>query len=182
MEAFRAFAQRFPVLLTEALPWGAMDAYAHLNNVHYIRLFESSRLQHFRALMRHVPADAALDRAAWLAGKSACGPILAATTCRYRAPLTFPDALVVGSTISAVGADRFTLQHSVFSHRLGRVAAEGSGEVVLYDYTALRKASAFPPALRAAIGAVEGAAAARTDAELRGLWASTGGGQSHELF
>jgi acyl-CoA thioester hydrolase len=187
--AFRAFAARFPVLTAQPLIWGAMDAYQHLNNVAYIRLFESSRLEHFRAVMRRIPHDAATAAAAfdcqgWLAGRHAAGPILASTSCRYRVPLTFPDALVVGSAVTDVDTERlrFTLQHAVFSHRLGVVAAEGTGVVVLYDYLALRKASAFPPQLRQAIAAVEGATAARTEAECRALFHATGGGQRHDLI
>lgn len=182
MEAFSAFARRYPVLLGVPLTWGHMDAYRHLNNVAFIRLLESSRMHHFQALMRGVAADAALDRAAWLGGTSSAGPILASISCRFRAPLTFPDALCIGSSVTALGELRFSMAHAVYSHRLGAVAAEGAGEVVLYDYQALRKAREFPPALREAIGAVEATAASRGAEELAALFASTGGGQRYELI
>ena len=179
MEAFSIFAKRYPVLLGLPLTWGHMDAYAHLNNVQYFRLFESSRLAHFQALMRAAPPG--LDKRAWLEGKSSAGPILAATACRFRAPLTFPDALVIGSSVCAVGDRRFTLQHGIFSHKLGVTAAEGTGEVVLYNYPALKKASEFPPALREAIAAVEATAATRSAEELERVFRSTGGEGTFDL-
>ena len=181
MEAFSAFARRFPVLLGVPLTWGHMDAYKHLNNVSYIRLLESSRLEHFRELMRRAD-PAALDREAFLNGSSSAGPILQSISCRFRAPLTFPDALCIGSSVTAVGDLRFSMAHAVFSHKLGAIAAEGAGEVVLYDYKQLRKAREFPPPLREAIGAVEASAASRGAEELAALFASTGGGQRHELI
>ena len=182
MEAFTAFARRFPVLLGVPLTWGHMDAYQHLNNVAYIRLLESSRLEHFRELMRRVADPAALDREAFLNGSSSAGPILQSISCRFRAPLTFPDALCIGSSVTALGDLRFSMAHAVFSHRLGAIAAEGAGEVVLYDYKLLRKAREFPPPLREAIGAVEASAASRGAVELAALFASTGGGQRYELI
>jgi acyl-CoA thioester hydrolase len=126
----------YPVVIELAIAWGEMDAFGHVNNVAYFRYFESARIAYFERV-------AALAEMA----RTGCGPILAETRCRFRLPLTYPDGLVVGARASAVGEDRFTLEHAVGSARAGRIAAEGEGVIVWYDYRAGAKAP-LPPALR----------------------------------
>jgi acyl-CoA thioester hydrolase len=133
----------FPVVVTIPVQWGDMDALRHVNNVVYLRWFEAARIAYF-------------EKTAVLAGDSgAVGPILASQTCRYKAPLTYPDTVRVGTRIADLGEDRFTMLFAIASERLGRIAAEGEGLVVSYDYTALKKAP-LPPAWRDAIARIEG--------------------------
>jgi len=82
------------------------------------------------------------------------GPILASTQCRFRAPLTYPDTVTVGARVRGVEADRFTMEYCVVSHKLEKVAAEGSGVIVMFDYEQNTKA-ALPEVLRERIGAIE---------------------------
>jgi acyl-CoA thioester hydrolase len=134
----------FPVTLRWPVAWGDMDALGHVNNTTYFRWFETVRIRYF-------------DRIGWGADLSAgaVGPILAHTACTYRAPLTYPDEVLLGARVQDVGEDRFTMQYSVASQRLGRVAAQGEGRVVAFDYAVGRKAD-LPEAVRAAIDALEG--------------------------
>ena len=55
------------------------------------------------------------------------GPILASTSCRFRAPLAFPDQLSVGARVARIDEDRFVMFYAVYSHRLQKIAAEGEG-------------------------------------------------------
>lgn len=108
--------------------WGEMDAFGHLNNVIYFRYFESSRIRMFETLgFTHDGMQGEI------------GPILAATSCRFKAPLRHPDTLLAGSRVIDVGADRFRIEHVVYSEKLGRIAAVGEAEVVSYDYVNGRK-------------------------------------------
>ncbi|MCU0283960.1 MAG: acyl-CoA thioesterase [Candidatus Nanopelagicales bacterium] len=134
----------FPVTLRWPVAWGDMDALGHVNNTTYFRWFESARIDYFARL-------------GWDADLAAggVGPILAQTSCTYRAPLTHPDEVVLGARVEDVGEDRFTMRYRVVSQRLGRVAAEGEARVVAFDYGAGRKA-ALPDTIRAAIAALEG--------------------------
>jgi acyl-CoA thioester hydrolase len=133
----------FPVTLPWPVAWSDMDAFGHVNNAVYFRWFESVRIHYF-------------ERIGWRTGATGTvGPILASTSCAYRAPLTFPDTVVLGARVEEVLADRFTMRYRVMSERLGRVAAEGEGRVVAYDYAANAKA-ALPEPVRAAIEALEG--------------------------
>lgn len=118
-----------PVPLT--VQWGEMDAYEHVNNIVYFRWFESARM----ALFHHV--DFYSNRGV--------GPILHTTSCRYKAPVTFPDVVFAASRVDRVDDDRFLLTHSLYSDAMGRVAATGEALVVAYDHAAKKKAALPPP-------------------------------------
>src|SRR5882762_8496958 len=98
----------FPVVVTQAVIWGEMDAYQHVNNVIYFRYFENARLEYFRRLD-------------WFAFEEATGigPILASTQARFRRPLTYPDTIAIGSRLLTLEADRFHLEHKIVSHAQG---------------------------------------------------------------
>ena len=134
----------FPVIIEIPLAWGEMDAFRHLNNVAYFRYLESSRIAYF-------------DRINYweFMERTGIGPILAKTRCRYRVPLTYPDMVLVGATVSEIGEDRFTMKHIVVSQRLSKVAAEGDGVLVTYDYRKNKKVP-IPVELRQNILHVEG--------------------------
>lgn len=132
----------FPVTVDIPVAWGEMDAFGHVNNVVYFRYFETARIAYMRALGEE------------FAQNSGVGPILASIGCRFKFPLTFPDTVRVGARVTELGADRFTTLHRIVSLRHGRIAAEGEGVVVTYDYATGKKAP-MPDALRRAIEALE---------------------------
>jgi len=136
----------YPVVVEQAVAWGEMDAYQHINNVVYFRYFENSRLEYFRRLD-------------WLAMQNdiGVGPILASTQARFRKPLTYPDDILIAARISEVGMDRLTMEHRIISRRLGVVAAEGEGVIVTFDYVRGVKAP-VPDELRRRIAALEATA------------------------
>lgn len=82
------------------------------------------------------------------------GPILASTGCKFKLPLTYPDTVSVGTRVSDIGADRFVMRYVVVSHGHAKVAAEGEGLIVSYDYRALRKAP-LPEEMKRRIEALE---------------------------
>ena len=79
------------------------------------------------------------------------------TSCKYRFPVEFPDDLVACSRIPVdlIEKDRFTMQYMVWSKTHERVAAEGDGTIVMYDYQSGKK-SIVSEALKACIGRIEG--------------------------
>lgn len=133
----------FPVIIEIPVAWGEMDAFQHVNNVAYIRYLESGRIAYLErtGMMEEMAAQGV-------------GPILASVSCKYRFPLTFPDRLLVGTRVGEISADRCILQHRVISTRHRKVAAEGEGVIVCYDYRQQRKV-AISAAMRARIEAVE---------------------------
>ena len=135
----------FPVTAVFPIAWGDMDAFQHVNNTRYFRYFEDARIAYF---------DAA--QIAGVSGMpSGVGPILASTSCRFKAPLTFPDTIAVGARVIELGEDRFTVEHAVASESLGRIAAIGEALVVSFDYAKQQKAP-VPDEWRRAIEAMEG--------------------------
>ena len=132
----------FPVRIEIPVAWGEMDAFGHVNNVVYFRYFESARIACFEAV----------DYMG-LATRSGLGPILAATDCRFRLPLEYPDAVTSAARIGDIGTDEFMMHYLVFSHRHQRVAAEGSGRIVSYDYRNKCKAP-IPEELAARLAAL----------------------------
>jgi acyl-CoA thioester hydrolase len=134
----------YPVVVQLPVVWGEMDSYRHVNNVVYFRYFENARLEYFRRLD-------------WFEyeKETGVGPILKATEARYRKPLTYPDTISVGARISALGADRITMDYLLVSHGQRVVAAEGKGTVVTFHYPEGRKVP-MPDELRRRIEQLEG--------------------------
>lgn len=133
----------YPVVVDFPVAWGEMDAFGHVNNVHYFRYFENARIVYAAKLRLHEHKD-----------QTGIGPIMASTQCRFRHPLTYPDTISVGAKITGLAADRFTMQYLVVSHRHGKVAAEGDAVIVLYDYRKNAK-TAMPDGIRARILEIE---------------------------
>ena len=81
-ETLEQFKQDFPVILPIRVAWGEMDAFQHVNNVSYIRYFESARIAYMEAMGMEANIKT-----------SPVGPILGDIYCRYRRPVTYPDTL-----------------------------------------------------------------------------------------
>lgn len=142
----RELLEGFPVVVEFPVAWGEMDAQRHVNNVTYFRYMENARIAYYeRVGVLQMMEDLRV------------GTVLASTQCRYKAPLVYPDTVLVGARVTKVGLDRFTMVYRIISRRSGRVAAEGEGVLVTYDYRENRK-TPMPERLRASIAALEGAA------------------------
>ena len=135
----------FPVIVEIPVRWGDQDALAHVNHIMYLQYFETARIEYLLRLGMDPPGPS------WRES----GGIIASVTCRYLAPVTFPDTLHVGARISHMGSDRMTMEHVAFSARLEKPAARSACNLVWYDYDAGRR-RAIPAEVREAIVALEG--------------------------
>ena len=135
----------YPSVVEIPVAWGEMDAFQHVNNVVYIRYFETGRVAYFEELNLMGYME-----------KTGIGPILGSISCRYKAPVTYPDTVSVGVKIAKIESDRLIVHHRVVSHKLQRVAAEGEGVVVIFDYRHNKKA-AVPEEIKHRIQEMEGA-------------------------
>lgn len=124
----KTLLREYPVVIEIPVAWSDMDAFQHINNAVYFRYFESARLAYF-------------ERAGLLGymEKTGIGPILASTRAKFIAAVTYPDTVSVGVRIVDFGEDRFTMAYRLASHKLGRVAAEGEGVIVSYNYPEKQK-------------------------------------------
>lgn len=132
------------VIITTPVAWGEMDAFQHVNNVVYFRYFESSRIAYFEK----TGVNEAMK-------ESGIGPILASTQCRFKAPIVYPDTIQVATCVTALEEDRFTMKYFVKSENQNRIAAEGEGLVVFYDYNQSCK-HAIPEAIKQQIMLLDG--------------------------
>lgn len=139
----------YPVVVTIPVRWGDMDAYAHLNNTVYFQLFESARIAYFERMSVVVRSGGAPD---------GVGPILATTSCRFRAPVKYPDTLRAAARVVEIGDDRLRMEYAIASEALATLAAIGDGTIVSFDYGAGRKVP-VPPSWRDAIERIETKAA-----------------------
>jgi acyl-CoA thioester hydrolase len=130
---------------TERVRFGDLDAMRHLNNVVFLRYFETARIAYLRELMpEHDPSHPERD---------ATGVIVAECNIRYRSPVLFDEVVDVECSVGEVRRSAFEIR---FAMRVGeRLAAEGSGWLVAYDYAA-GSSQTLPDELR---GALEAAAA-----------------------
>ena len=139
--------EKCPVVIETPIAWGQMDAFQHLNNTTYFRFFESGRIAYFERLNFLEYME-----------ETGIGPILASTSCRFKIPLTYPDTVSIGTRVSEVQADRFTMDYYVVSHKHQKVAAEGTGLIVCFNYRENKKAP-IPSELRERITQLEASVA-----------------------
>ena len=124
----------------ERVRFGDLDAMRHLNNVEFLRFFETARIEYLRTVIpEHDPAD-----------PDDFGLIFAECHINYRSPGFYDDLLEI--TIRPEDVRRSSLRIA-FEMRVGdRLLAEGWGTLVGYDYAAGR-ARPLPERVRTALGA-----------------------------
>ncbi len=136
----------YPVVIEIPVQWGEMDAFQHVNNVVYFRYFENARIAYFEKL----------DVIEFMTRKG-IGPILAATSCRFKTPLTYPDRVLVGAKVTSVEDDRFVMEYRAISTRYQKVVAEADGVIVTFNYRENKKVP-VPEELRRLIMEIESTA------------------------
>jgi acyl-CoA thioester hydrolase len=136
--------EHFPVVISFPLHWGEQDPLGHVNNIVYLRWAESSRIEYLRRA------------GAWHGSASAAaGPIVAAISCDFHVPLTYPDTVYAGASVTAMGNSSFKMAHRIVSGKRGVVAADVGSTLVWLDYRA-GKPLPLPPEVRKAIEKLEG--------------------------
>ena len=121
----------------ERVRFGDLDAMRHLNNVVFLRYFETARISFLRHLIpSHSPADPEAD---------GFGLIFAECHINYRSPVMYDEQVDIECSVSDVARSSFLIP---FAMRVGdRLAAEGYGVLVGFDYAA-QKAARLPDELR----------------------------------
>lgn len=132
----------FPVQVKIPVAWGEMDAYGHVNNIYYLRYFESARIQYFQEIGLHD-----------IKSQTGIGPILAQTTCNYLKPLKYPDQITVGAKVRSISKSSFVMEYVIVSEKMG-ISASGEGVIVMYDYNHFAKAE-LPLVVKDAIDQLE---------------------------
>lgn len=132
------FIKEYPINTTIPVAWGEMDALQHVNNVVYFRYFETARIDFFNQINLLTELQSAK-----------IGPVISENTARYKRPVTFPDTLLVGVSISDIKQDRFMMHYSVYSQVQQAVTTLGSSQVVMFNFKTGKKAELTPALLDA---------------------------------
>lgn len=132
------FLEQYPINTSINVAWGEMDALQHVNNVVYFRYFETARIDFFNQI--NLLEDLQ---------KTAVGPVISENQARYKRPVTFPDTLVVGVSISDINDDRFMMHYHVFSQTQQAITTMGSSQVVMFNFKTGQKAQLTPQLLDA---------------------------------
>src|SRR5436305_5595297 len=113
----------------------------HLNNVVFLRYFETARIAYLREIIpEHSPAHPGAGRG--------FGLIFAECHIRYRSPVEFDEEVAIECSIGEVRRSAFQVR---FAMRVDeRAAADGHGWLVGYDY-AKGRAARLPERVRDAL-------------------------------
>jgi acyl-CoA thioester hydrolase len=129
----------FPVLRPVPTRWADNDVYGHVNNVVYYSYFDTAVNGW---LMEATGTDIRL--------LPAIG-VVAETSCRFLAPLSFPDLVVAGLRLRRLGTSSVTYEIGLF--RGDEDTPAGLGNFVhVYVDSATRRPVPVPDLIREALG------------------------------
>ena len=134
----QSFMEQYPIHTKINVAWGEMDALQHVNNVVYFRYFETARIDFFNQV--NLLEDLQT---------TGVGPVISENNARYKRPVTFPDTVLVGVTISDIQADRFMMHYTVFSQQQNAITSIGSSQVVMFNFKTGKKATLNEPLIEA---------------------------------
>ena len=115
---------RFSIL--QRVRFGDLDALQHMNNVEFLRFFETARIDYIRELMPgHSPGNS-----------NEFGFIFAEAHINYRAPAFFADDIRTYVWISEMRRSAMRVDFEMIVEADDRKVADGFGWLVGYDYNA----------------------------------------------
>ena len=126
--------------MVQKVRFGDLDAMQHMNNVEFLRFFETARIEYIATIAPdHTPTS-----------RSAFGFIFAECHIAYRAPAFYGDDIRTFIWPQELKRSSIRLEFEMRSEADDRLVAEGYGVLVGYDYEAGR-AQPVPDELRARI-------------------------------
>jgi len=125
--------------------WMDNDSYGHVNNVTYYSYFDT-------AVNEHLIRAGGLD----IVGSPAIG-VVAETSCRFHASLSFPETIDAGLAVTRLGRSSATYRIGLFRQGEDAPAATGRFVHVWVDRATQRPVD-IPPRIRAALESLVDAA------------------------
>ena len=114
----------YPLVYTQHVAWGDMDAFGHVNNVMYYRYVESARL----AYIEHtgiLSADVLT--------------VVASNQCKYLKPVFYPDQLKISARIEELRNSAFRMHYLLWSEQQQAFVAEAEADIVCVNKTNMQK-------------------------------------------
>ena len=130
-------AARAPFAHVERVRFGDLDAMQHMNNVEFLRFFETARIEFLKRLVpEHTPTQ-----------RREFGFIFAECRIAYRSPAFYDEAIRTEIRPGRIGRSSLRLDFEMRAEGDERLVAEGHGVLVGYDY-ASETSRPLPDALR----------------------------------
>lgn len=114
----------YPLVYTQQVAWGDMDAFGHVNNVMYYRYVESARLAY-------------IERTGILS--SDILTVVASNQCKYLKPVFYPDELSIGARIEELRNSAFRMHYLLWSEQQQSIVAEAEAVIVCVDKVNMQK-------------------------------------------
>lgn len=102
--------------VSRPIAWGEMDAFGHLNNVHYFRYIEDARIAFLDALNFF---------------EHSLYSVILKNECTYKQPVFYPDTLTTKALVTHVGKSSFVMQYDIYSQAQNCCVASASSVIVL---------------------------------------------------
>ncbi|MCG9873259.1 MAG: acyl-CoA thioesterase [Leptospiraceae bacterium] len=121
---------RFDHTYTISIAWGDMDAFGHVNNVVYVKYFETARANFFS------------DLSIWNTDLKTlkAGPVLTHLDLDYRKQVSFPADLDITLGITSFSSRSFDISTSMWT-KDGQCVLSGYAQIVWFDFENGRPAS-----------------------------------------
>ena len=133
---------KFPINVNIPVAWGDMDAFGHVNNVQYMRYFETARVKYFDGLMIGEGK------------KSPIQPVLASISSNFKMPVVYPDTISVKLRVSKIGNTSLQMECEMYN-LAGHLVLDGACTIVMFDFRTGQPA-AVPQEIRDFIEIIEG--------------------------
>jgi len=109
--------------------WGELDLGGHINNVVYMRYFESGRVAYLQKIVENKRFDF-----------TPIGPVLASIEVHYKVPLFFPDTITIGTRVTNMDEYSLIMEAAIWSEQHRRITTEAKARLVFYDFRTQQKA------------------------------------------
>jgi len=133
----QAYGYETDSFFEQTIVWGDHDSFQHVNNVRYVRFFESGRIAWLSSLANELGGPEKVD--AMLKGRGV-SLILKRIAVDFKRPVTFPDTLLIAhKAVPLDSPSHFKLLAGAYSYAQRTIVAESEAVLVWYDYDALSK-------------------------------------------
>lgn len=129
----------FAVIYSQQVEWGDMDAFGHVNNVVYYGYAQNARIYYNTRLNLFNENTAS---------------VMAASSCQYFKPVTYPDTLWIGVRVKKIGNSSLIHEYTYYSKALNTIVAIGESVLVYLDKVSGKKRN-IDESKKAAISALE---------------------------
>ncbi|KAF9528939.1 Thioesterase/thiol ester dehydrase-isomerase [Crepidotus variabilis] len=125
----------------QRIVWGDHDSFQHVNNVRYVRFFESARIKWMMSVGEILGGP---QRARDMLDGRGISLILKSIEVQFRRPVTFPDTLLIGYKVLPTPEGHtdlatFFVKASAYSLDQKAFVAHSKEALVWYDYDKLKK-------------------------------------------